>query len=228
MTLEANEALGLHEMEHRHHGRRGHRDGGGPCRTGYPPPQHHDKQRVEEDVQHRAARHNPHALGRVAAGADKAREVEGDGGQEHARQHNLHILTRIADSVERGAEQLQDAVHEQIAARDKQDAEEKSQQHTVAQNLLGPAHILAAQHDAHAARRADAHQRAKRVDDVHYRHRDGQAGNGQRTHILPKEHTVDNIVYRRHHLRYHRRQRILPQQAADRLRFQFVYVVHNI
>ena len=125
VAVEADEGGGADEVEDGHDGGGEHREGGSPGGTADAPAEDHDEEGVEEDVEHGAAGHDPHALGRVAAGADEAREVEGEGGEEHAGKDDLHVLAGIGDGVRRGAEKLQYAVHEEVAAGNEEEAEEE-------------------------------------------------------------------------------------------------------
>ena len=144
---EADEGGGLDEVRHGHDGGGGHRDGGGPGRAGDAQVHPEDEDGVQDHIQHRAAHHNEHRLHRVARGADQAGEVEGHRGEEHTRQHDEHIFAGVGEGLLRGAEAGQDAVHKQVAARHEQRAQHNGENHTVAQDLLRPLHVLAPQHD---------------------------------------------------------------------------------
>lgn len=192
--LEADERGGLDEMQHSHDGGGGHRDGGGPGSAGDAQVHPEDEDGVQYHIQNCAAHHNEHRLHRIARGADQAGEVEGHCGEEHSRQHDEQILARVGECLCCGAEAGQDAVHKQVAARHEQHAQHNGEYHTVAQNLLGPVHVLAPQHDRHTGRRAHANERAECVYDVHNGHRDGEAGNGHSAHAVPDEDPVHDII----------------------------------
>ena len=174
MFVEAYERLGLDKVHYRHQGGEGHRDCRAPRGADHALAQDIDKQEVEKDVHNCTAYHNPHRFGGVAGCTDKAREVVGERHKEHTRQDDVHILAGVVYRIGRGTEQDKYGLHPQVARCDKQEAEEESQQHCIAEDFLCPAHILAAKDDAHSGRSAGTDQRAKGVDDVHQRERYGQ------------------------------------------------------
>ena len=149
MAAETDEGAPLQEMPDGDDSRAAHGDGGGPGRTGNTPIQGIDKQGVESDVEYGTAHHDPHRLLGITRGTYQTRQVEGDGGHEHTGQHDVHILAGIGDGIGRGAEHGQDFIHEEITTRDEEEAEDESQQHTVAQDVFSPFVVLLAQHDRH-------------------------------------------------------------------------------
>ena len=103
-----------------------------------------NEDRIQDDVQDRAAHHDEHGLHRIAGGTDESREVEGHGGEEHAGQHDVQVFARIRDGLLRGSEASQDSIHEDIAARNEENTQYNGENHAVAKNLLGPVHIFPA------------------------------------------------------------------------------------
>ena len=85
-------------------------------------------------------------------------------------------------------------IHEEISTKYKKETKEDSEPHTVTQYLLRPALIFSAQDNAHSRRRTGTYQRAKSMDDIHDRHRDGKTCNCQSANSLAKEDPIDDII----------------------------------
>ena len=215
MSTKADERFPLQEMPDGNNSRTAHGNRGGPCRTANAPIQDIDKQGIKKDVENGTTHHNPHRFFRIARGSNQTSQIKGHGGHEHTGQHDVHILTSVGDGIGRSAEHGQYFIHEKIAASNEKKTKNKGEQHTIAQNILCPFVVFLAQNNRHSSRRTHANQRAKSVDDVHNRHRNGQASNGQGPHTLTQKHTVDNVVDRRNDLAHNRWQRINPQQPPD-------------
>ena len=112
------------------------------------------EERIKQNIQQGASHQNPHGLGWIARSADEACQIIGYRGEEHTRHDDNHIFARVGDSISRSAKEHKDTVHEDVGARDEQDAEENSKPHAVAQNLLRPTDIPATQYDGHSGTRS--------------------------------------------------------------------------
>ena len=199
------EALGQHQRRRAHHA----------------PAEAEDKDRVEDDVEHRAEQRADHGESRAAVGPDDGVHRLPEHIDRHAERDVEKILLRIAERlvVHRAAEHSDDRVGKQQIHRREHHARRDAEHHGVGNAAPGGVRLPAAKVDAHkgAAAVADHHRQRQRHD--RERKDDGVGRVSERAEVVGvrDEELVDDVIQRADQQRDDAGHGIAPHERADAL-----------
>ena len=193
--------------------------------------QHEDKNRVQNDVDHRTDDRGQHAdLGKALCGDE--------GVHAHDQQHKYAaqnvdpgVIQCVGQGRLAGTKEGQQLRRRGIEAGSQHHGEDQQHRKAVAHDLFRPVLILLAHGNGRAGRATGTGQHSKAVDQHQNRQKQSRAGQGVRTHFgnMADIDPVNNIVEQIDDLRHHRRDRQLRQQFADavfsHIRFRLFRVI---
>ena len=192
---------------------------GGQGRTAYIHVKTEDKNRVQNDIGHRADQNGEHSRLGKSLGSDKRVHAQRELHENSTQSIDIHVTDGVLDGILTCAES-----HQKIPVPDQQHngkhhGNNDLKRETVSQNLLCGIPVLLSHENRSPGGPAITHQRRESGDNHDQRHADSHSrqSGGSNSRNMPDVNSVHNIVEHVNQLRRHRGQSQPKQQFAQGL-----------